>query len=161
MKGLQPGTSSYLEPLLKPSAETVALDLDEDRDVKTERHRVLSGSIDNAIIYLRNLQKVSLGLHKITVLKVQFCKTNTTPCHYCIIPISGVSWRNASRLKSCSTVIDFLSSSRRMFWIFRNKWCWENHNTFYAVWYVKIMSQYMILNLGNVKAYLNPGSNNF
>lgn len=66
MKGLQPGMSSNLEPLLKPSAETVALDLDEDRDVKTERHRVLSGSIDNAIIYLRNLQKVSLGLHKIT-----------------------------------------------------------------------------------------------
>lgn len=61
MKGLQPGTSSYLEPLLKPSAETVALDLDEDRDVKTERHRVLSGSIDNAIIYLRNLQKVYPG----------------------------------------------------------------------------------------------------
>lgn len=65
-KGLQPGTSSYLEPLLKPSSEAVALDLDEDIDVKTERNRVLSGSIDNAIIYLRNLQKVSLALHKIT-----------------------------------------------------------------------------------------------
>lgn len=66
MKGLQPGPSSYLEPLLKPSSKTVALDLDEDIDVKIERHRVLSGSIHNAIIYLRNLQKVSLALNKIT-----------------------------------------------------------------------------------------------
>lgn len=50
--------AAYLEPLLEPSAETVAMDLNEDADVKTERNRVLSGSIDNAIIYLRNLRKV-------------------------------------------------------------------------------------------------------
>ncbi|KAI4300797.1 hypothetical protein L6164_034132 [Bauhinia variegata] len=50
--------SPYVEPLLEPCSGTVALDLDEDVDVKTERTRVLSGSLDNAIIYLRNLCKV-------------------------------------------------------------------------------------------------------
>ncbi|PON86894.1 ABC transporter A, ABCA [Trema orientale] len=55
------GSSPYLEPLLRSSTETVALDFDEDIDVKTERNRVLSGSIENAIIYLRNLRKVYPG----------------------------------------------------------------------------------------------------
>lgn len=59
------GTSSYLEPFLKPSTEAVAFNLDEDIDVKSERNRVLSGSIDNAIIYLHNLRKVIIILHKI------------------------------------------------------------------------------------------------
>ncbi|XP_075638015.1 ABC transporter A family member 1 isoform X2 [Castanea sativa] len=72
IKILQRSTSSYLEPLLKPSSETVALDPDEDIDVKTERNRVLSGSIDNAIIYLRNLQKVYPGgMHHCTKVAVQ------------------------------------------------------------------------------------------
>lgn len=62
IKSIHPGTSSYLEPLLTSSAEAVTLDLDEDTDVKTERTRVLSGSIDNAIIYLCNLRKVLLYL---------------------------------------------------------------------------------------------------
>ncbi|KAJ4706360.1 ABC transporter A family member 1-like [Melia azedarach] len=53
-------SSSYLEPLLKSSSETAAL-LDEDVDVQMERNRVLSGSMDNAIIYLRNLRKVYPG----------------------------------------------------------------------------------------------------
>ncbi|TKY62628.1 ABC transporter A family member 1 [Spatholobus suberectus] len=48
----------YSEPLLEPSSETVAMDFDEDVDVKTERNRVLSGSLDNSIIYLCNLRKV-------------------------------------------------------------------------------------------------------
>ncbi|KAL5812256.1 hypothetical protein ACOSQ3_027206 [Xanthoceras sorbifolium] len=52
---------SYLQPLLKSSSETVALDLDEDVDVRMERNRVVSGSVDNAIIYLRNLRKVYPG----------------------------------------------------------------------------------------------------
>jgi ATP-binding cassette subfamily A (ABC1) protein 3 len=47
-----------LEPLLKSPSETVDLNFDEDIDVQTERNRVLAGSIDNAIIYLRNLRKV-------------------------------------------------------------------------------------------------------
>ncbi|XP_027188413.1 ABC transporter A family member 1 isoform X3 [Cicer arietinum] len=51
-----PNNISYLEPLLEPSPETFVTD--EDVDVKTERNRVLSGSVDNAIIYLRNLRKV-------------------------------------------------------------------------------------------------------
>lgn len=51
-------SSDYLDPLLKSPLETDARNLDEDIDVDTERNRVLSGSIDNAIIYLRNLQKV-------------------------------------------------------------------------------------------------------
>jgi ABC-type multidrug transport system ATPase subunit len=53
-----PRNTTYLEPLLEPSPETIFTDLNEDVDVKTERSRVLSGSIDNAIIYLRNLRKV-------------------------------------------------------------------------------------------------------
>ncbi|KAF7819038.1 ABC transporter A family member 1 isoform X1 [Senna tora] len=51
-------TPSYLENLLESSSETGGLDLVEDVDVKTERNRVLSGSLDNAIIYLCNLRKV-------------------------------------------------------------------------------------------------------
>jgi hypothetical protein len=54
-----PRNTTYLEPLLEPSPETIFMDLNEDVDVKTERSRVLYGSIDNAIIYLRNLRKVS------------------------------------------------------------------------------------------------------
>ncbi|XP_027928069.1 ABC transporter A family member 1 isoform X2 [Vigna unguiculata] len=50
--------SPYSEPLLESSSETVVTDFDEDVDVKTERNRVLSGSLDNSIIYLRNLRKV-------------------------------------------------------------------------------------------------------
>lgn len=58
----QHNNSSFLEPLLKSSLQAVTLDFDEDRDVRTERNRVLSGSIENAIIYLRNLRKVFLFL---------------------------------------------------------------------------------------------------
>ncbi|KAJ1408950.1 P-loop containing nucleoside triphosphate hydrolase [Sesbania bispinosa] len=50
--------TTYLEPLLESTPENVVMDLDEDVDVKTERNRVLSGSLDNSIIYLRNLRKV-------------------------------------------------------------------------------------------------------
>ncbi|KAH9648600.1 ABC transporter A family member 1 [Citrus sinensis] len=53
--------SSYLEPLLQSSSESDTLDLNEDIDVQVERNRVLSGSVDNAIIYLRNLRKVYPG----------------------------------------------------------------------------------------------------
>ncbi|KAH9679354.1 ABC transporter A family member 1 [Citrus sinensis] len=53
--------SSYLEPLLQSSSESDTLDLNEDVDVQVERNRVLSGSVDNAIIYLRNLRKVYPG----------------------------------------------------------------------------------------------------
>ncbi|XP_050384665.1 ABC transporter A family member 1 isoform X3 [Argentina anserina] len=60
-KSIDPDTSSYREPLLTSSAESVTVDLDEDTDVKTERSRVLSGAIDNAIIYLCNLRKVYPG----------------------------------------------------------------------------------------------------
>ncbi|XWS56284.1 hypothetical protein CRYUN_Cryun09bG0072800 [Craigia yunnanensis] len=54
------GDASVLEPFIKSSSET-AVHLDEDIDVRTERHRVLSGSIDNTIIFLRNLRKVYPG----------------------------------------------------------------------------------------------------
>ncbi|KAK2651860.1 hypothetical protein Ddye_011716 [Dipteronia dyeriana] len=60
-RNLQHETPSFLQPLLKSSSGTVALDLDEDVDVQMERNRVLSGSVDNAIIYLRNLRKVYPG----------------------------------------------------------------------------------------------------
>ncbi|KAE9465926.1 hypothetical protein C3L33_02162, partial [Rhododendron williamsianum] len=62
IKTLYPRTSSsYKEPLLESSSKYVDLDLDDDVDVRAERSRVLSGSIDNAIIYLRNLRKVYPG----------------------------------------------------------------------------------------------------
>ncbi|WCJ33447.1 ATP-binding cassette sub-family A member 2 [Euphorbia peplus] len=51
-------TSGYSEPLLK---EDDAPNFGEDIDVQTERNRVLSGSVDNAILYLRNLRKVYPG----------------------------------------------------------------------------------------------------
>ncbi|XP_022766658.1 ABC transporter A family member 1 isoform X6 [Durio zibethinus] len=54
------GDASVLEPFLKSSSET-AVHLDEDIDVRAERQRVLSGSIDNTIIFLRNLRKVYPG----------------------------------------------------------------------------------------------------
>ncbi|CDP14120.1 unnamed protein product [Coffea canephora] len=61
-------SGSLSEPLLKSSTGDVALKVDEDIDVLTERNRVLSGSIDGAIIYLRNLCKVySGGKHRLKV----------------------------------------------------------------------------------------------
>ncbi|XP_050230528.1 ABC transporter A family member 1 isoform X2 [Mercurialis annua] len=62
LKNIRHGSSSdYSEPLLQSSSAAVSLDWDEDIDVQTERNRVLSGSVDNAILYLRNLQKVYPG----------------------------------------------------------------------------------------------------
>lgn len=51
-------SSPSLEPFLAPSSNYVIPDFDLDVDVAAERNRVLSGSIDNAIIYLSNLRKV-------------------------------------------------------------------------------------------------------
>lgn len=48
--------TSVLKPLLRSSSE-MATDVDEDIDVQNERKRVLSGSVGNSIIYLRNLRK--------------------------------------------------------------------------------------------------------
>ncbi|TYK11079.1 Beta-galactosidase [Cucumis melo var. makuwa] len=50
-------SSPSLEPFLAPSSNYVIPDFDLDVDVAAERNRVLSGSIDNAIIYLSNLRK--------------------------------------------------------------------------------------------------------
>ena len=61
IKSFQRDSSPYSEPLLR-SKEAAPISLDEDIDVITERNRVLSGSIDNAIIYLRNLRKVFLPI---------------------------------------------------------------------------------------------------
>ncbi|KAG1338408.1 ABC transporter A family member 1 [Cocos nucifera] len=49
-------TKSYTQPLLG-SLDDAAIS-EEDIDVKAERCRILSGCVDNAIIYLQNLQKV-------------------------------------------------------------------------------------------------------
>jgi len=62
--------SPYSEPLLESSSETVVTDFDEDVDVKTERNRVLSGSLDNSIIYLRNLRKVFPSIIQLNMLFV-------------------------------------------------------------------------------------------
>ncbi|XP_059646285.1 ABC transporter A family member 1 isoform X5 [Cornus florida] len=60
-KFFQRNSNSYLEPLLESFSENVAVNLDDDIDVQIERNKVLSGSADNAIIYLRNLRKVYPG----------------------------------------------------------------------------------------------------
>ncbi|KAL8128675.1 hypothetical protein V2J09_017830 [Rumex salicifolius] len=57
-------TGYAFEPLLEPSSIDMSLDIDEDMDVSTERERVLSGTADNAILYLRNLRKVYPGGNK-------------------------------------------------------------------------------------------------
>lgn len=49
--------SSSLEPLLKSTMGDNS-SLEEDIDVRAERDRVLSGGVDSAVIYLRNLRKV-------------------------------------------------------------------------------------------------------
>lgn len=49
------------EPLLVPSSRELAVEVDEDIDVQAERNRVLSGSTDDAIVYLQNLRKVYPG----------------------------------------------------------------------------------------------------
>ncbi|KAA0056173.1 ABC transporter A family member 1 isoform X7 [Cucumis melo var. makuwa] len=51
-------SSPSLEPFLASSSNYVIPDFDLDVDVAAERNRVLSGSIDNAIIYLSNLRKL-------------------------------------------------------------------------------------------------------
>ncbi|XP_068659362.1 ABC transporter A family member 1 isoform X2 [Aristolochia californica] len=50
-----------LEPLLNQPTVDIGFDVDEDIDVRAERHRVLSGSTDNALLYLHNLRKVYPG----------------------------------------------------------------------------------------------------
>lgn len=55
-------SNNMLEPLLG-SSDSAAVDIDEDIDVKEEQDRVLSGAADRAIIYLRNLRKVSAFLY--------------------------------------------------------------------------------------------------
>ncbi|PIA53512.1 hypothetical protein AQUCO_00900239v1, partial [Aquilegia coerulea] len=58
-------SKSFSEPLLRTSSGTVAVDVDNDTDVQAERYRVLSGSADKSIIYLRNLRKVySRGINE-------------------------------------------------------------------------------------------------
>lgn len=56
----RPTPQCHSEPLLRSSSENVNLDFDlhEDIDVQSEKNRVLSGSVDKAILYLRNLRKV-------------------------------------------------------------------------------------------------------
>lgn len=54
-------STSLSEPLLESSSGGTALEIDEDIDVQRERNRVLSGSTDSAIIYLRDLHKVYPG----------------------------------------------------------------------------------------------------
>lgn len=53
----RPSNGNLSEPLLK-SSKVVSIDHGEDIDVQMERKRVLSGSLNNAILYLRNLRKV-------------------------------------------------------------------------------------------------------
>lgn len=50
-------SSCSLEPLLKSTLGDNP-SLEEDIDVRAERDRVLSGGVDSAVIYLRNLRKV-------------------------------------------------------------------------------------------------------
>ena len=55
----QPDISqSYFQPLLGSSVDASNSITNEDVDVIAERHRVIGGYADNAIIYLHNLRKV-------------------------------------------------------------------------------------------------------
>ena len=68
-------SSPCVEPLLAPSSGYVIPDFDIDVDVTAERNRVLSGSIDKAIIYLSNLRKVfslfnSINYDEIFVVRI-------------------------------------------------------------------------------------------
>ncbi|KAK1277195.1 ABC transporter A family member 1 [Acorus gramineus] len=54
-------SQSLLDPLLESNGDNGSSIADDDIDVQLERERVLSGSDDNAIIYLQNLRKVYLG----------------------------------------------------------------------------------------------------
>ncbi|XP_038980603.1 ABC transporter A family member 1 [Phoenix dactylifera] len=51
-------TTSYTQPLLGSFDDSAISIVEEDMDVKAERYRILSGCVDNAIIYLQNLRKV-------------------------------------------------------------------------------------------------------
>ncbi|MQL86249.1 hypothetical protein Taro_018782 [Colocasia esculenta] len=55
------GLSQTLREPLVDSSQTDVLLADEDVDVQAERERVASGSVKNAIIYLKNLRKVYPG----------------------------------------------------------------------------------------------------
>lgn len=134
------GSSGFSEPLLKFPSETVAVDFDEDIDVQTERNKVLSGSVDNAILYLRNLQKVFFifDFHEFYI----YIMLKLFQCSIVILqralPILGISWRKIWH-ESCCPFIDFLSSTRRMFWLFRNKWSWEDYNSLNVIWYAAML----------------------
>lgn len=138
-------TPPYLEHLLEPSTENVGVELDEDIDVKTERNRVLSGSLGNAIIYLRNLRKVfsimihvSFFLHKCCFID----DTTTISCSIMrIFLISGISRRKASWAKSCCRFLNLFSSGRRMFWLFGDKWGWKDHNFVHAMRYIRFLNK--------------------
>lgn len=136
-----PHNTTYLEPLLESSPETFVTDLNEDVDVKAERNRVLSGSIDNAIIYLRNLRKV---FPRIVFFNFLFIESIVLwlPWRF-LFWIEGVFWREESWEKGCSRFINFLSSGRRMFWFFRNKWSWKDHNAFYVMRYIIFLGMLM------------------
>ena len=138
------GDASVLEPFLKSSSESAVL-LDEDIDVRTERHRVLSGSIDNIIIFLRNLWKVSPWTLLSLILVMSFWYSYLLLSSNIYQPISGVSWRKALPCKS--RFFNFLRSGWRMFWLSGNKWSWKNYHSVNANWYsaiVQLRLQYFI-----------------
>lgn len=139
-------TPSYLENLLEPSLETDGMNFDEDIDVKTEKNRVLSGSLDNAIIYLRNLRKVFPNMIWVCLLYLQSCFISDNGIIYSgtiviIFLISDLLRRAASPEKGCSRFTNLRGSGRRMLWLFRDKWSWEDYNFVHVVRYIRSLSK--------------------
>lgn len=96
----QHDNSSFSEPLLESSSQAVTLDFDEDRDVKMERNRVLSGSIENAIIYLRNLRKVFVFVWIVPLLfKIKFYYTNASAIYYLLSSLANFRCIQEERIK--------------------------------------------------------------
>lgn len=61
-------SQSYFDPLLGSYVDSSMLITDEDVDVTAERHRILSGLGDDAIIILRNLKKVLVNSWKVVLM---------------------------------------------------------------------------------------------
>lgn len=92
-------SQSYFEPLLGSYVDSSMLITDEDVDVTAERHRILSGLGDNAIIILRNLKKVLVNMKQIITLQFVLLKESYLRGSSCIL-----HFKTRYKLKSCVNV---------------------------------------------------------
>lgn len=137
------GGNSMKQPLLKSVSEP-DISFEDDIDVQTERNRVLSGSVENAIIYLRNLRKVTpfldFGLTNYSQLS-EFQTINDFRLLVRNVFFAGLSRWKALSIESCCGFFNVLCSGRGMFWFFGDKWGWKNYYTLNAHWYYFLCSE--------------------